>query len=404
MSLAGLAIFAAILFWGLLTLWIPGRWALATFQVSLFGLMATRVVRLRFTHFHPVSALLALCAAWAMLQLIAGWSVAPSKTLAAALDWFTSLVAFSLAFDLNREALPRERFLRAILIFGIVLSITGAITALAAPPGFVFGRFDTGTGLPTLGPFVYRNQFAAFVEVILPLAMTRAILDRRSAVPFTLVTAALFGAVIIAGSRTGTIICAAEIILIPLIAFARVLISERTWARVLAGSLAAATALTFVAGWETIWNRFQEPNPYALRRELVESSLAMVRDLPLTGFGLGTWSSAYPAYALFDDGSFVNQAHNDWVQWAAEGGLPFFALMLAVAVWSVRPAIRSIWGVGLLAVFVHGLVDYPMQQSPALAAFFFAMLGTLMGTTLSVWSEAGDNPSASVLRPTSSHP
>jgi O-antigen ligase len=402
----GSLILAAILFWGILTLWMPERWALAAFQVSLFALAGVRVFRN--PRVHPVSALLAGCAAWALLQLFAGWSVAPSPTLAAALDWFTNLLAFSLAFDLHREALPRERFLRGVLIFGIVIAIAGAITALAAPPGFVVGRFDTGTGLPTLGPFVYRNQFAAFVEVILPLAMVRAILDRRGAVAYTLITAALFGSVIVAGSRTGTILCAAEIILIPLIAFARGLISGRTMTRVLAGSLAAATALTFVAGWESIWNRLQEPNPYALRRELVESSLAMVRDRPLTGFGLGTWSAAYPAYALFDDGRFVNQAHNDWVQWAAEGGVPFFAMMAAVAAGSVRPAIRSIWGVGLLAVFLHALVDYPMQQRPALAAFFFALLGTMRGTlmqaTLSASSATGGNPSASEPPPRSSLP
>src|SRR5438046_8355935 len=101
------------------------------------------------------------------------------------------------------------------------MGISSAITALASPPGFVFGRFDTSSGVATLGPFVYRNQFAAFVEVILPLAMVRAILDRRHAVAYTLVTAALFGSVIVAGSRTGTILCGVEIILIPIVAFAR---------------------------------------------------------------------------------------------------------------------------------------------------------------------------------------
>jgi len=110
---------------------------------------------------------------------------------------------------------------------------------------------------------------------------------------------------------------------------------------------------------------------------VVRSSLRLVRDRPLTGFGLGTWSDAYPAYAHFDDGRFVNQAHNDWVQWAVEGGLPLLSIMLSIAWWSVRPALSSLWGIGLLAVFLHCLVDYPMEQRPALAAFFFAMLGLL---------------------------
>ncbi len=88
-------------------------------------------------------------------------------------------------------------------------------------------------------------------------------------------------------------------------------------------------------------------------------------------------ASAYPGYARFDDGSFVNQAHNDWAQWAAEGGIPFLAVMLAVVALLVRPALDSLWGLGLMAVFVHAWIDYPFEQRPALAAFLFAMAGAL---------------------------
>jgi len=102
----------------------------------------------------------------------------------------------------------------------------------------------------------------------------------------------------------------------------------------------------------------------------------MIRDRPWMGFGLGTWSTAYPGYALFDNGLFANQAHNDWAQWAAEGGLPFFFMMLSIAIWSVRAAARSVWGVGIVAVFLHCLVDYPIQR-PALAGLFFVLLGVL---------------------------
>jgi O-antigen ligase len=152
-------------------------------------------------------------------------------------------------------------------------------------------------------------------------------------------------------------------------------------ARVVLGSLAAVLVLTGVVGWEPVWKRLQEPHPYSLRKDLVLSSIAMVRERPLIGFGLGTWPEAYPGFARFDDGTYVNQAHNDWLQWAGEGGLLFLALMLAVAGWSVGPALRSLWGVGILSVWLHALIDYPMQQRPALAAFFFALLGVLAATT-----------------------
>jgi hypothetical protein len=38
--------------------------------------------------------------------------------------------------------------------------------------------------------------------------------------------------------------------------------------------------------------------------------------------------------------------------------------------------LRSVWGVGVLAVFVHSLVDYPLER-PALAGFFFVFLGVV---------------------------
>ncbi len=87
-----------------------------------------------------------------------------------------------------------------------------------------------------------------------------------------------------------------------------------------------------------------------------------------------TWPETYPGYARFDDGRFVNEAHNDWIQWASEGGLPFLAIMFGIAAWSVKPALRSLWGLEILSVWLHALVDYPMRQRPALAAFFFALV------------------------------
>ena len=37
-------------------------------------------------------------------------------------------------------------------------------------------------------------------------------------------------------------------------------------------------------------------------------------------------------------------------------------------------------GVGVLAVLLHCVVDYPLQQRPALGAFFFAMAVLAAGT------------------------
>jgi len=385
-------ILVAILLFGILTMWVQPRWALSVFEVALFALATVSIVRAvarkpsetaeptPWSRFPPVVLLLAAAAAWGAIQVAGHWSVYEFKTWESVLGWTTNLAAFSLAFEYTHgtgTTQQRDRFLRVILMFAFALSVIAIFTMLTSPPGVVFWRYALGTGTPTLGPFVYRNQYAAFAETVLPLAIILALLDRPKSLGYTVVAAVLFASVVAGGSRTGSVLCLAEIIVTPLLVYWRLLIPGRILARGLIGGLAAIALVTAVVGWETIWNRMQEPNPYSVRAELARSSLEMVRDRPVMGFGLGTWSTAYPAYAHFDNGTFVNQAHNDWLQWAAEGGIPFFLIMLSIAVLSVGPAVRSLWGIGLLAVFLHCLMDYPMQQRPALAAFFFALLGVI---------------------------
>lgn len=353
----------AVLWLGLLSLRVESRWALAAFELALFALAAALIVRRRFAiHPHPVALLLAAAALWGVLQVALGISVDPHRTLESALGWTVNCAAFSIALAVTRHSPQRRRFLTAQLAFAVALSVAAVIGLL------------TGS---QLGPFVYKNQFAAYVESVLGLAIVAAIQDRRRSFAWLLVASALFASVVAAGSRAGSILCLAELILLPAIAFARGWISGRSLIRVAALAALTGGALVVIVGWETTWRRFQEPNPYSLRADLLRSSIDMARDRPLAGFGLGTWSTAYPAYARFDDGSFVNQAHNDWAQWAAEGGLPFLALMAIVVASMVRPAIDSLWGLGLVAVFVHAWVDYPFEQRPALAAFFFAMAGVI---------------------------
>jgi O-antigen ligase len=372
---------AVILGFGILTMWVPDRWALSFFQVALFVLAAVRIVQRRSLTLPFAGWMIAVAAAWGALQVAAGWSVDHVTTLDSALNWLTNLAAFTLAADLYRYRDRRERFLRSALIFTVILAVISIFTFLTSPPGKVFWIFNSGSESRTLGPFVYQNQYAAFVEAVLPLAIVGVIRDRRNWMLHAAIVATLFGSVVTGGSRTGSVLCLAEILVVPIIAFWRGMINRNLLARVALGSLAAVAVLTGVVGWEHLWKRLQEPHPYSLRKDLVLSSIVMVRDRPLTGYGLGTWPEAYPGYARFDDGTYVNQAHNDWIQWAAEGGLLFLALMLAIAGWSVGPAVRSVWGIGILSVWLHALVDYPMQQRPALAAFFFALLGTLAAMT-----------------------
>jgi O-antigen ligase len=356
-------ILAAILWVGIFAMRVEPRWALTAFETALFTLAAVVIVRQRFAvRLHPIGVLLAAVSLLGLAQVAAGITVDAQRTLESSLHWATNCAAFCLALRLAKDQAIRQKFLTAQLIFSFLVAV-----------GAVIAFFATGT----LGPFVYRNQFAAFIEPALGLAIAAAIGDRKRPILWVLIAAALFASVVAGGSRAGSAICLAMLIALPVFAYFRRVISGRSLVRVIVLGAAAACALVAVAGWQTIWDRLQEPNPYSLRADLNRSSLAMIRDKPIAGFGLGTWSSAYPKYALYDDGTFVNQAHDDWAQWAVEGGMPMFLAMLFVVGMLARGAGKSLWGIGLMAVFVHAGVDYPFEQRPALAAYFFALMGVL---------------------------
>src|SRR5258708_22006753 len=170
---------AAILGFGILTMWVPARWALSAFQIALFALAAVRIVQRRSLALPCAGWIIIAAAAWGVLQVAAGWSVDRVTTLDSVLNWVTNLAAFMLAADLCRNRDRRELFLRSALIFTSILAVVSIFTFLTSPAGKVFWIFDSDSESRTLGPFVYQNQYGAFVEAILPLAIDGVIGDRR---------------------------------------------------------------------------------------------------------------------------------------------------------------------------------------------------------------------------------
>ena len=125
--------------------------------------------------------------------------------------------------------------------------------------------------------------------------------------------------------------------------------------------LVLAAVATAIAGCQGLEARLESEAARGVRDSmLVRASLEMVRDKPWMGSGLGTWPTVYPRYAGFDAGVFVNQAHNDWAQWAAEGGLPFafFLVVFAVALMETGGPV-DIWmgTVAFLVARIGGLSD-----------------------------------------------
>jgi O-antigen ligase len=373
------AALATLLFAGILTQWVQHRWAVSLFQTGAFALAICWAIWFALRPFALEGSVLLVplsaASMWGLLQLAFGQTVYRWETWDSVLKWGTNLTVFFLALQIFSEPALRERFLRAILYFATVLSVVGSIQMFSSD-GRIFWLFPTEYKEFVVGPFVYHTQYAGFIELVLPLAVVGALEDRQRMLSYAAIAAALYASVIVSASRVGTVLVSAEILAIFLLAPRRSQLSMRARGLTLALVTGFALLFTAVVGWQTLLHRFFQSDPYAVRREFLQSSLAMIRDRPWMGFGLGTWSTAYPRYALFDNGLFANQAHNDWAQWTVEGGVPFLLFMLWIAARSVASAVRSLWGIGVVAVFAHSLIDYPLGR-PALAGFFFVFLGVI---------------------------
>ena len=371
---------AALLSYAILTMWIGQRWAWSLAQFAVLVSIAVWAAG-QWRRPSPVFgslwlAPLVAAPVWGLLQIAAHRTVYPWGTWNAILNWATWLALFFLALQLFQGSSAGHSFLRFAVYFGAGLCVLSTVQMFTSS-GKIFWLFPSGYTNDVLGPFVNRNQYAAFLEMILPIALWQALRDRRRAFANCAIAAAMLASVVAAAGRAGSVLMCVEAAVVLLLAWRRGMAPAGMVARGFAMFAAVAVLFAAVAGWQTLRRRLFEPDPSDRRRELLVSSLAMLRDRPGMGFGLGNWARAYPRYAIFDDGTYVNQAHNDWLQWAVEGGVPFFLILLSLAAMALPAALHSVWGIGLLSVWVHCLVDYPLQQRPAVGAWFFVLLGVL---------------------------
>jgi len=357
------ALFVLLAF-GSYTIWLPERWPLHLVEAGLTVLAASwlfnRTLRGRRLCWGAGGYVLMAAVFWAALLTAMGVTVYGHASRRELVDLAALLAIYLLGSHQLADVRLRESFLYRLLVFG-TLTVVLAVTQYFTSEGRFFWLFESGYP-DLLGPFQNRNNFAAFVELLVPLAAWRSVQESGDRCLWLGMTAMLVSAVVASTSRAGTAMVIGELCVVAVLCWRRRLLSARWLAWY--GSAAAAMVLagSFVVGWNALIRRFWEANLLGFRAEILESTMSMVASRPWTGFGPGTFQTVYPAFAVFDIGLVVNHAHNDWMEWCAEGGLPLFLLMIGFVAWHVGPALESVWGLGILAVFVHALVDYPLQR------------------------------------------
>ena len=133
------------------------------------------------------------------------------------------------------------------------------------------------------------------------------------------------------------------------------------------------------------------------RLTALTTSLGALPDFLLTGAGLGSFESLVPLYETHDSigGTFINHAHNDYVEFVLEMGMPGLILLgaglywLGRRIWDIWDAdttpsdgarVRKAASLSLLMVVLHSLVDYPLR-TPAIACLTALCLALIVSSS-----------------------
>ena len=320
------------------------------------------------------SVCLLLMACYGVAQTI--WS--PYKILSEGwritIFWWACAGICLLAHQLFRDLALARHFRLAFVYFGSLICLLDLVQQ-ASHTTKVLWIFPSGWPF-VYGTFQYANNFCQFVELSLPVTLWLGLGQRRTNFLMLLLAALQVSAVIASSSRSGAILVVTEFLGVLLVSWFRG--RSRFPLPMLGIAVALTLSLVAVAGFDRVVERLKSPDQLAARRQINEASIDMIKAHPGIGWGLGTYVPVYPRFARYDDGTYVNHAHNDWLEWSAEGGVLFAGLMLVVFLWTLLPAWRSVWGIGVIFVCINALVDYPFARL-AVCGWYFALVGMLAG-------------------------
>jgi O-antigen ligase len=364
---------------------VKAAWQVQTFQIGVFALLAAYLLAdIRGTRRHGAGGWMAwliyLTPVWGVVQLMAHTTASSVETREAVLRWGAMAGVFYLSQVIARTRTARHRMLTAFLVFATAMAVL-CVTQLFTSDGLVLWTFPTGY-TNVYATFPSYDRYAQFVELALPIALWRAVREGWHSWWYGLSGGLLYASTIGSASRTGTALCTAELVAVLLIRLIKLrapatAISPRAAIATLAMVPVLAAAFTLAVGWERVWLRFQQNKDlYAVRREYLVAALDMAKRRPLIGYGLDTFPLVYPRYAIKDYPFYANHAHNDWAEFAADGGVPFLLLVLIPFAAAIPTAIRNPWGIGLLAILLHACVEFPFPR-PAVSCWMFALLGVL---------------------------
>ena len=162
-------------------------------------------------------------------------------------------------------------------------------------------------------------------------------------------------------------------------------------------ALAAILAIVGISGLSVLLSRsaaydrlFGANDLSALRFQLLPTIFNMIKEYMPWGSGFGSFEYVYKMYEPQEllNPSYLNQAHNDWLQYPLEGGWPaMFIAIIAIGWFALRLIemgknwralghrnFRAIMCVAVIAfMLAASIVDYPLRV-PSIMAIFVVLV------------------------------
>lgn len=339
-------------------------------------------------------------------------SIDPAGTrLGLALLGAFALLMLGVARGLGRRSL--RPLAAGLVLVGALLALAGIVqSGLGARnlqnTGLVYGFWKPIYGTNPFGPFINRNHFAGWMLLALPVAIgyfcglvargMRGVkpVFRERVLWFSSPDASrviLVGlAVVVMGlslvltlSRSGI---SGFLLSLAISAWFVIRRQGRGSKRAVAlGYLALVVTLSIGwAGVDSIVQRFAQVNgtDFGGRLGIWDDTMKVARDFPLTGTGLNTFATSMLRYQEYEMETRTVEAHNDYLQLLAEGGV-LLAVPALVAIFLLAREIRrrfregaddamTYWlragaATGLVAIGLQEIVEFSLQL-PGIAALF----------------------------------
>lgn len=323
-------------------------------------------------------------------------SLTPAKSRRALQFFLAHCVIFLIAFDRFGERKRGMRFVYLLCVLAGLLALLGILQGFTAGQRIYWMR--PGVGGLSFGPFVSRNNYAGWMEMVLPVAAgltltlwgrsrgaSRHLLDRGGRTPAAVVilgftTLIGLAAFVLSRSRGGVLALGGAVLIYAAVQLPR---GGFGWRKLAVVVLVIAVVLSLVAwiGGAEVWERYaaigaldKEPS-MQFRLRAAAQTVGMALEFPLLGTGLGTFAEAYALYSPGTSDKMLRRAHNDYAQVLAEcgllGGLAVLWALLLLVRRGLGPGlsrrgsphrwvVRGI-AVGVLALLLHSFVDFNLQ-------------------------------------------